>query len=476
MCRWTALIVALVCATTAAAETPWPLRTPAELRALHGPGLAGMQILTYRRTHEPTHPEAAPQIVIGIGRGIIYREEGQSRRVVDLRLGRIYQLQGKRYLNYPLAADIVFRDLELTNRVGLGKALAAAGIEEEKRAIIADPFWNSSDLKVTAENETPPAVEMRNEGAATVYVYKGVEAIRWEPMDKPLSPAVSGNLGRVLLWFFKGHPHLGTKLAAAGKAPRRLILRWQLAGNLHTEDYQLVSAKWCETCEALPSDARPGLAIGGVFENELAPVMIAASQGKYKAPTSDEYLSRIEAALDRDAPMEAWLWYIERSLQDGIRKCQSDDATRYCRVQNRMFAQARTNSDIQTLTRNMGRASIEGSNTIAGLRNKVEANAYYIDLASVNALPRSALAFKSVNQEPLKSAERRMVSALTAMPSLPAIYRDLGNMYFAAVDTRRAWLAWEMGKANPGRSSEPNLWQHVIGIEAEVRKRHPDFF
>jgi hypothetical protein len=470
------LLILLIAGTPVAADTPWPLRTPAELKALHGPGLAGIQILTYRRAREPKGTESASQVVIGIGRAIMFREEGQNRRVVDLRLGRIYEVRGKRYLNYPFAADIVFRDLELTNRIALTKVLAAAGIDEEKRALIGDPFWNSSELKVTAENEAPPAVEMRNEGGTTVYIYKDVEAIRWQPMDKPLPTAVAGNLGRALLWFFRGHPYLGAKLAAERRAPQRFIVRTRLAGELQTDDYQLVSARWCETCEALPADAQPGLVIGGIFENELAPVMIAASQGKHKAPTPDEYLRRIEAALDRSAPLEAWLLYIERSLQDGIRRCQPDEATPYCRTQNRMFAQARTNPDIQTLTQHMGRPSLEGSNTIAGLRNKLEANGYYIDLASVNALPRSALSFKSVNQEPLKSAERRMVSALTAMPFVPAVYRDLGNMYFAAVDTRRAWLAWEMGKANPGRSSEPNLWQPVANIEAQVRRRFPDFF
>jgi hypothetical protein len=49
-------------------------------------------------------------------------------------------------------------------------------------------------------------------------------------------------------------------------------------------------------------------------------------------------------------------------------------------------------------------------------------------------------------------------------------------MYFAAVNTRHAWLAWEMGRANPGRTSEPNLWQHIDAIESQVRRRRPEFF
>src|SRR5215510_13351226 len=48
-----ALVVVLSCVTVAAAETPWPLKTPTELKALHGPTFTGLHILTYRRTQEP---------------------------------------------------------------------------------------------------------------------------------------------------------------------------------------------------------------------------------------------------------------------------------------------------------------------------------------------------------------------------------------------------------------------------------------
>jgi hypothetical protein len=110
------------------------------------------------------------------------------------------------------------------------------------------------------------------------------------------------------------------------------------------------------------------------------------------------------------------------------------------------------------------------------MRDKVGANAYYIDLSSINAIPQSALRFKTPEQEPLKSAERRMATALAAMPLVPDVYRDIGNIYFAAVDTRRAWLAWEMGMGNPGRSADRDLWRNPRAIEMQARQRHPEFF
>jgi hypothetical protein len=475
--RCLALVALLMPPVAARAETPWPLKTPAELKALHGPTFTGLHILTYRRSQDPKEAGTAPETVIGIGGDIMFRDDGGSRRVVDLRLGRIYDLRkNKRYVNHPMAADIVWFDSELSNRIALGKALAAGGLDQDKQSMVREPFWDAVELKVTVPNEPPPVVETREQGGETAFVYNGQEAVRWRPMDQPLPSAVAANLGRALLWFFPGHPHLLARLAVDGKAPRRLMLRARLAGAMRTDDYQLIRAQWCETCVALPADAQPALAVGGVFEKELAPVMIAASQGKHKSTSSDEYLRRVDRALDRDAPLEAFLWFMERLLQDGARRCQADEAGEYCRVQKRMFAQARTNADLQTFHRSISTQSAENASAIAALRGKVSANAYYIDLAAVNATPPQAFRFKTGEQEPLKTAERRMASALAGMPMVPAVYRDIGNVYFAAVNPRLAWLAWEMGKGNPGRSAEQNLWQQPARVEAQVRQRHPEFF
>jgi hypothetical protein len=319
-------------------------------------------------------------------------------------------------------------------------------------------------------------VRTRSEDGETVFLYKGVEAIRWRPMEEALPSPVAANLERALLWFFHGHPLLGGKLAAEGKAPQHLKVRWRVLGNMLAEDFQWVDAQWCEACSALPDDAQPGLWVGGALETEMAPVMLAASAGKFRAIGSDDYLRRVNSALDRGAPLEALLWFLERLLQDGVRRCPPDEVSHYCHVQNRMFSPALASADLQTFRQNLNKRSLEAANAIAALRDRVEANAYYIDLASVNAMPPSAFARKQPSEEPLKSAEQRMATALAAMPKVPAVYRDIGNMYFAAVNTRHAWLAWEMGRANPGRTSEPNLWQHIDAIESQVRRRRPEFF
>jgi hypothetical protein len=213
-----------------------------------------------------------------------------------------------------------------------------------------------------------------------------------------------------------------------------------------------------------------------VFDANLAPIMVAASQGKFKPLSSDDYLRRTEAALDRGATLEAFLWFLERLLQDGVQRCEPGDRSERCRIQNRLFELVRTNPDVQTLQRNMNIRSTDAATAIAALRDKVEANAYYIDLASMNAVPAAALRFKTTDQEPLRSAQRQMTSALAAMPAVPAVYRDIGMIYFAAVDPWRAWFVWEMGQANPGRSMESDLWGFVGNIDRQVRQRRPEFF
>jgi len=469
-----ALLMLFAC-STASAETPWPLKTPTELRALHGAGFAGFQILTYRVSEQSKQPDKS--IVIGIGRDVIIRDDGRTRRVVDFRLGRLYDVdEHRRYVNSPIATEVVFRDTELGNRLGLGKVLSAAGVGD-KAADFVEPFWRATELKVTPPNDPPPGVQWQTEREETIALYNGEEVIRWRPKHESLPESVAVNLHRALFWFFNGHPTLNSKLAADGKAPEHLKVHWRGGGVEHIEDYNLVDARWCETCEALEADMRPGLLGGGVFERDLAPVMIAASEGKFRELSSDEYLARIEAALARTDTLQALLWFLERSLQDGSQKCQPSDVDIRCRVQLQLFAQIQTDAEAQTYVRSIGAPSPEHANAIAALRDKAGPNAYYIDLSSVNAMPPSAFAFKQDTQEPLKSAEQRMASALTAMPMVPAVYRDIGNMYFASVlGGRRAWMAWEMGRALAGRSAETNIWRPVDTVEAQTRRRHPEFY
>jgi hypothetical protein len=148
-----ALLMLFAC-STASAETPWPLKTPTELRVLHGAGFAGFQILTYRVSEPSKQPDKS--IVIGIGRDVIIRDDGRTCRVVDFRLGRLYDVdEHRRYVNSPIATEIVFRDTELGNRLGLGKALSAAGVGD-KAADFVDAFWRATELKVTPPNDPPP--------------------------------------------------------------------------------------------------------------------------------------------------------------------------------------------------------------------------------------------------------------------------------------------------------------------------------
>jgi hypothetical protein len=342
--------------------------------------------------------------------------------------------------------------------------------------MLADPFWRSIELKVTAQNEPPPAVTSRVEKDETAFLYKDTEVMRWRPADKALPAPQAANLARVLLWFFEVHPSLIAQLAKDGKPPQHFVVRSLMAGKLQADDYQLVGSRWCATCQALPANAQPGLFVDGVLENEMAPIMVAAVQGKLTAVSSAEYLRRIDASLDKGATLEAFLWFVERLLQDGVRRCQPTETDDYCRIQNLMMARMQADADVRMFRQATSKASMESANSLAGLRSKVGPNAYYIDLSSVNAIPPSAILFKSVDQEPLKSAEKRMASALAGMPLVPAVYRDIGNMYFNAMNVRRAWLVWEMGRAVPGRSAEPNLWAHIDATEAKTRQRHPEFY
>src|SRR5262249_48486301 len=161
------------------------------------------------------------------------------------------------------------------------------------------------------------------------------------------------------------------QLAKDGKAPQHFAVRWRQADKLQADDYQLVSSQWCSTCQALPANAQPGLFVGGVLENEMAPIMIAAAQGKLNAISSEEYLRRADAALGKGATLEAFLWFMERALQYGVRKCQPNETGDYCGIQNRLVSQSQSDADIRVFNQGMSRPSMESANAVASLHNKV---------------------------------------------------------------------------------------------------------
>ena len=475
--RWAlGLMLAAVCWTghAAIAEAPWPLKTPAELKALHGSTFTGAQILTYRHSVDPPQPGTAAETVIGIGKDFVFRQEGDTRVVVDLHLGRIYQGVKGRYVSFPMAADIVAWESELANRVGLAKVMAGAGAP-----VVFDPFWDAVELKVVMPGDPPPAIESRDDNGETVVTYNGEEALRWRPASQPLPAASAALLGHAFLWLLPVHPFLAQKLSFGGAAPGHLRVRRHVAGQSQTHDYLLTQSRWCETCDAVPGDAQPVASNGdrgGVFEAKLVPIMVAAVQGKFKSLSAEEYRRRIEAALDRGATVEAYLWWVEEALQVGPDHCPPTNASETCRVHNRLKEQMGTSADVQTLERNMKVRSIEAANSTAALREKAGANAYLIDMMSINSLPPTVFRFKTDDQEPLKSAQRQMAAVLAAIPLVPIVYGDIGKVYFAAVNPWRAWFVWEMGMANPGLSGAPNLWDFVRAIDQRARQRHPELF
>jgi hypothetical protein len=247
MYRWVMIVWVLHwwMGDAAMAQAPWPLKTPAELKALHGLGFSGAHILTYRHTVKPDRPGTAPETVIEIGKG--------------------------------------------------------------------NPL---------------PVVETREEDGETVFSYKGEEALRWRPMGQPLPEVAAARLRHALLWLWPVHPNLAASVSADGKAPQHLVVRTHAAGQSQNHDYQLIKSNWCETCDAIPADAEPTPPEGSSddgFATDLVPIMIEASAGRFTPVSSDEYLRRTDVALDRGATLEAFLWFIERSLQDGIQRCQPGD-------------------------------------------------------------------------------------------------------------------------------------------------------
>lgn len=64
--------------------------------------------------------------------------------------------------------------------------------------------------------------------------------------------------------------------------------------------------------------------------------------------------------------------------------------------------------------------------------------------------------------------------ALKANPYLAALYKDIGDCYFAK-DPTLAWFFYDLGRSLPGGPAAPGI-AAVADYEAQFAARHPDWF
>lgn len=468
----------------ARAEQPWPLKGVDELKQLHGPTWSGVQLLTYRHSTDYNEPVSA-RTIIGLGRDAIFREDDGRRVVVDFRLGRIYEMEATgRFQNSPIAAEIVARTWQRAVRPPSKRVedrfVPVDGTEDRRPVLenlwapMSEQFWEVSETHISHFSDAKAVWETRQIGPVTEFLHDTHTVVRWRPADMALPEEVAAQLRRAFTWLWHGHPSILKTLDQGRRPPALLAIGLPRRRGFAVETFELESMEWCAACELMPATAQPGALGDGVFVRDLWPIMTAAAGGGYTQVAEDVYLERIKDALERDHVLEAWLWHLEANFQYQIPTSPSDPkVVRDGDPRAEVLRKAEEVEEVRAIQPGKG----QSPETLLRLRANVPANAYILEYFWANRLANETVRFEGLRTgQPPQQALEFMTRALRAMPLVPLIYSDVGDLYYRATCPKEAWLAWELGQALPVRNVVSGIWGKPKFLEEVARADHPEFY
>ena len=434
---WIAL---LACGSAAAAV---PAISPAagsdavlSLRA----ATAGELRLSYRHEVGGQPPE---EVSAGIAPDYHYLKNAAELAVFDFKLRRILRVSPAQvFINDSLYAEVWFRAVELRNRLGLSQMMSKAGITPPAAATdSSDAFWIESDLGATAPQAPQPQLQQLDDQGRMRWLLKGEEvaAVRYD--GRPLPPEIRGALRRFWPRFTQMHPQIADALAASAHLPAELWVKQKPFGKEPVmAHWKLLSSHW-EAAARYP--LAPGLIAHPTSEDgaypEIFATLASAVAERKLPPSEDVYIMRAEAALGRNAGLEALTWVLEMGLAQGRSPgCQAPDASQYCQLSRRAGPLAK--SDPRTALAFMKQSPDE----IDRPQFNELPNAYLLRLLWATRPPG-----KGVSRN---ESERDLLAALKASP-VANFCKDTGDFYVAAWHPFIAWQVWDLGRSMAGHTS-----------------------
>ena len=461
------------------AAAPGPTAPP-----VIGPHTSAAQILAarpraageeWRATYRVTEGEGGPrEVVVGLGPDYLLISEGPHRTIVDRALRRRIEIEGDQFANTSLYAMPAFAAYEIQNRAALRRVMNAAG--QSVGIYSLDQFWAEADLGVTTGG---PAVQIEAAplpSGGSVYSYRGTEVARFSPSDRSL-PAVRGELLRLFLQHrLRLHPSIRDAIVATGRMPQEIAYSRPVALELRQETWQLTVFEQHPAAYALPPSAGPVIRADAFFEREILPSMLAAVEAHQPPRSLDQSRRAAVAAADRGNWADAMLIVMETSLQYGVHDCPPPLAARkecldLAAHRSEMMADLGAAAFVQA-TGIQYRDSAQAIRLWRGMSRSGLSNPTLIDLMIANTLSsQEAKPSQAEAEEPT----RLFASALRGNPFIASIYKDIGDHYMRRLAPLTAWIAYDLGRAVPGRPANDNLAK-ISALERLLEQQHPAFF
>ncbi len=402
----------------------------------------------------PLVPRTEGTVEVHLGQESIAITARGHRRVLDFAKDMEYVIDesGETYQQSSLVAGLAGLQLELRNRIRMGKMLASMEKNTDAFAPVelAALFgWRPADVDAGTAADLAIA-----DGGGTLKTGDRVLA-QWTASEHVLPRWLRSSFARFLHYHLHPHPQARDAMANGERVPARIVTRWRNVGESDVLTMTLTSAR----VEGAHPVGVEGLTRGFRDDplGELARRALIPGEG---VPGQEGVDKRIDQEGFRKLAADAraagryedcLLLLLECGLQsgDGLRedfRALLTDEQSAARAKSLIEAIALANSAPETALKSLDEVDRDALT-----------HPLLLDVFRANAIARL---------KRLPEARDLFVAALTKHTWLAAAYKDLGDICYAALDVRATWLCWEIGRAI---SPQHSIWKPVDAYEESLR-------
>ncbi len=480
------LAAAMFAAPARADEAPAPIANPsllpASILALRGPETDPAQLrLAFERTRDG-RPE--PPLEVWVGADYFALIDGARETIYDLRLRRRLVIDRKAgsMTNFSLYGDVIFRQIELTRRVELEKALRQDPEQTEVPESL-DPFWIESEVGLVVPGAAPAKIERhdRNDGGAS-FMYGDREVASFAAGSHKIPRRLRHSYGAFLRHALPLHPAIAAAIGDTDYVPAELDFVSEAKGERQKIALRLVQAD--DTKDAFPLSAGLSLQLlppGGddanvtLLRQVLNPMIEALAGRADGGPRSvAAYRQQIDDALQGGRRFEAALLLTELALQRGrgAVACDpegKDAAAGPCHSKAEIDKVMSVDPRAVAMFEAMGLQTRDPDKALVMWRTidrSDVADPYVIDIFEARLL--------SVRGE-REEASWSFAAAFAGNPYITTLYRDLGDHFARGERTDLAWFCYDLGRALPNRV-KPDPLSDLDALEQKLAEQYPELF
>ncbi|HTQ12245.1 MAG TPA: hypothetical protein VMH86_00110 [Rhizomicrobium sp.] len=391
-----------------------------------------------------------------------------SGTLTDYALRRVVALddKAKTFRNYSLYATVDFDMLETANRRYQRGALGALNLAGKTHAL--DAYWVQAELKIVDPQDGAPAlVRRRAKDGSVHFLLAGQDVASYALSKAALTGAQSASLAHYLRMASGLHPAIIAEIQASGRLPARVAFAMPPMRKAPAAQWIFGAGRAVKAVYPL----REGTPLDAAGEAgtlaPLVPLMQAALAGAAPGKRSAaDYDAAIAGAMTKRSYFPAFILAMEKRLQYGAAAaCAGSDCPTLADVVKAAGADPRTDA-LKTALAARGEALAGAIATLAAMKRDDLSDPWMLDDFLANTYVEAG--------EPVRALPL-FESALRANPYIPGFYKDLGDAYRQAWQPNLAWFCYDTGRALPG-GAESEVLSHITALEADIARKHPEFF